>query len=145
MRGIALSLALAMALALAAVAPASAADAVERGRVQMKPRSCTPKGTKVVERRRGVIYSAGREVWYACAVWVGRSYNLFGPIYNANFAPSDGGCDLGNNVVIGPLRGERVRYRLVCHYSFGVEGSGTIRWRAVLNLRSGWIRYRRKR
>src|SRR4051794_32037311 len=103
-----------VALALTA-APAAAGS--HNGHVRMKPRSCEPRHTRVVEREQGVVFSLGREVWYGCAVWIGRGYNLFGPVYKELFAPTDGGCDLGTNVVTGPVRGETVRYRLSCNYS----------------------------
>jgi hypothetical protein len=135
-----ITVAVAVALALAA-----GGTSAEAGSVRAKPRSCTPRHTHVVDRRKGVIFSQSREISYACAVWVGHSFNMYGPIYKELFAPSDRGCDLGTNVVHIRVRGERVRYRLVCGYSFGVDQSGTVRWRSVLNLRSGLTRYHRLR
>ena len=131
------------AVASALVAAPAAAGEDNDGSVRVKPRSCTPAHTKVVERRKGVVFSRSRDfVFYACATWIGHSYNMLGPIYKEQFAENDGSCDLGGGVAFGPVRGERVRYRLICSFSFGTEGSGTIRWRCRLNLRTGVIRYR---
>ena len=94
-------------------------------------------------RRRGVVFSQGLD-YHACKRKLHRSYDLYGPVYAAGFADRGmgGGCELDTDVRIKSVRGAALRYTIACLYTNGV-GSAQTHWKAIANLRTGWISYRK--
>lgn len=138
----ALLLAALLAIGLAAPATAAAANNADHGRVHPKPRSCVPKGAKVVKRQGGVVFSQSVD-FYGCKRRLRRSYDLYAPIYAAGFGDggSGGGCELDTDITVKSVSGTTVRYVISCLYSVGDDSART-EWNAIANLRSGWISYR---